>query len=967
MKSDFSTRARQFFGIFFPIFYSLLILLLVQSYYDYQQNIRVAAKKKLWSEKATLLLASIKENNKFSHLIRNSGNNLANDLENQEPGDLDAKMFLSCFNRCFSPQIADRLVYRWAFLRNKNRSKSLSLPGFTNTRKRVMEKVFSALVNFSRNEKIAESRFAQDSKFIKGVLGKWSAPLTLGRFREGDLTPVKFEGKNFYFYWRQFKSSASTFGGIIFLVPEAVVEDDIFAKQQIAEKVFKSSQSRMALAFLPAEQFKKQKKIILPSSFSADKAEHKRIHDLLSQVKQLSSASRSEMQILSDHVFIRSVFSIDNIYDAVIFAPVPAGFTPKRFQLGPPLLATILALLLLFGFFYKKEGRAGLPLPVSFRLLFFLTGIIPVLVMLIAGSRLIDETFQAEILELKQKSIDRLSMINERSDMIKPMFSWHIAEMLQQPELQKSFKDSDLTELRPLFDQICHKLAEKEMALGYMFAFAPGQAAQIYLKDHRRNEEARLFADLMATSVFEANKSLSLLSSQPTIRLSSSQKNWHEALKGLGRDFLKSIFFDSYETENTMNFGNSENNLFYSVILSRGSKILKYLVFSADSEGMFRSFLKRELDSINVSSANVFLAAERLQNSDFSLFPFKKMNVLNSTVGKKAFNFIRKCRGSMFQQTLTDKDSIYVYYPLTRMKKYSTGSVVSLAQAHYNREMKFISLFVLALLMAAAMYILASFASEHIINPLGQINQTLEKIIAGKLDTRLSTERKDEIGLLINTINLMQKGFEKRKKLGKFVSGTLEKSLENLSDASQLEKPGKITGTVIFSDIRNFTSLSEKYAPSEVAEMLNYHLDNMSDIAQAFGGQIEQFIGDAIVVVFKDTNQFADSLENAVKAAMSMRQKHNQIQEQRNEAAKFVYEIGFGIEHGSLVAGMLSSKSRSEFIITGEPRSKAEELEASSKKGKFSRIIVSKTSLEFLPQDTCCEKLSNEDVYEIKS
>jgi hypothetical protein len=98
-----------------------------------------------------------------------------------------------------------------------------------------------------------------------------------------------------------------------------------------------------------------------------------------------------------------------------------------------------------------------------------------------------------------------------------------------------------------------------------------------------------------------------------------------------------------------------------------------------------------------------------------------------------------------------------------------------------------------------------------------------------------------------------------------------------------------------------------------------------------------------------------------------MRQKHNQIQEQRNEAAKFVYEIGFGIEHGSLVAGMLSSKSRSEFIITGEPRSKAEELEASSKKGKFSRIIVSKTSLEFLPQDTCCEKLSNEDVYEIKS
>jgi class 3 adenylate cyclase len=122
--------------------------------------------------------------------------------------------------------------------------------------------------------------------------------------------------------------------------------------------------------------------------------------------------------------------------------------------------------------------------------------------------------------------------------------------------------------------------------------------------------------------------------------------------------------------------------------------------------------------------------------------------------------------------------------------------------------------------------------------------------------------------------------------------------------------------------------------------MLNCHLETMSALCQNFGGQIEQFIGDAIVAFFPD-QQPEDSKKNAIKAATAMYQAHQELLYKRTEAGQFVYSFGIGIEYGQIVAGALITPNRSEFCIIGKAKVDAEHYEQLSKIGLHTRIVVS--------------------------
>jgi adenylate cyclase len=213
----------------------------------------------------------------------------------------------------------------------------------------------------------------------------------------------------------------------------------------------------------------------------------------------------------------------------------------------------------------------------------------------------------------------------------------------------------------------------------------------------------------------------------------------------------------------------------------------------------------------------------------------------------------------------------------------------------------------------------------------------------------------------------MLKGFKKRIKLGKFVSATLDNTIKNIGDTDLVKKPEALTGTVLFSDIRDFTSISEKQGPEIVAQMLNSHLDAMSNEIQLYGGRIEQFIGDAIVAVFFNPDgEQSTSIDSAINAAIAMRLRHEEIQKNRQRNGLFTYEIGVGIEYGDLTTGMISTGSRSEFIVLGQARVRAEQFETESKLGRFSRIITSAFIKEQNSHNLSFEKLNGSENFEIK-
>jgi len=213
----------------------------------------------------------------------------------------------------------------------------------------------------------------------------------------------------------------------------------------------------------------------------------------------------------------------------------------------------------------------------------------------------------------------------------------------------------------------------------------------------------------------------------------------------------------------------------------------------------------------------------------------------------------------------------------------------------------------------------------------------------------------------------MLEGFKRRLRLGKFVSTTFDHSLAESLSIEESKKARTIDGSVLFSDIRGFTTLSEGNPPETIASMLNQHLETMSAVIQKFDGQVEQFIGDAIVAFFPD-QQPQDSKQRAISAAFAMYQAHQSIIKTRADEKKFTYDFGIGLAYGQIIAGALVTPGRSEFCIIGRAKADAEHLEQLSKQGCHTRIVLRPELTDAAAKcGFLCVPLASADFFELVS
>jgi class 3 adenylate cyclase len=137
---------------------------------------------------------------------------------------------------------------------------------------------------------------------------------------------------------------------------------------------------------------------------------------------------------------------------------------------------------------------------------------------------------------------------------------------------------------------------------------------------------------------------------------------------------------------------------------------------------------------------------------------------------------------------------------------------------------------------------------------------------------------------------------------------------------------------VLFSDIRGYTTLSERLSPHEIVSMLNEHFGAMSEEVQRFGGFIDKFIGDAIMVVFGDPgNPRNDDPARAVQAAVAMVQRRQAMNREREAAGLLPIRIGVGVHVGPIIMGHIGSKHRLSYTVIGDTVNVAARLEAATK------------------------------------
>jgi len=136
--------------------------------------------------------------------------------------------------------------------------------------------------------------------------------------------------------------------------------------------------------------------------------------------------------------------------------------------------------------------------------------------------------------------------------------------------------------------------------------------------------------------------------------------------------------------------------------------------------------------------------------------------------------------------------------------------------------------------------------------------------------------------------------------------------------------------TVLFSDIRRFTTLAESMTPHETVAMLNDYFTSMVEVVFTRGGMLDKYIGDAIMAVFGTSTQGSDA-DNALTVATEMVRELAIFNQRRVEKGLPSIEIGIGLATGEVVAGSLGSRRRLEYTVIGDSVNLAARLETANK------------------------------------
>ncbi|MGD9662807.1 MAG: adenylate/guanylate cyclase domain-containing protein [Porticoccaceae bacterium] len=190
-------------------------------------------------------------------------------------------------------------------------------------------------------------------------------------------------------------------------------------------------------------------------------------------------------------------------------------------------------------------------------------------------------------------------------------------------------------------------------------------------------------------------------------------------------------------------------------------------------------------------------------------------------------------------------------------------------------------------------------------------------------------------------------------KLAKYLSPSLRKAILSGKRVSLETQRKKLT--VFFSDIKGFSELSEQLETESLTEMLNLYLTEMSHIALKFGGTIDKFIGDAIMVFFGDpVSQGAkEDCIACVSMAIAMQKRMKDLNLRwQAQGINTTLEIRMGINTGFCTVGNFGTESRLDYTLLGTEVNKASRLESSAESGE---ILVSATTHELIKDVIYCE------------
>lgn len=232
--------------------------------------------------------------------------------------------------------------------------------------------------------------------------------------------------------------------------------------------------------------------------------------------------------------------------------------------------------------------------------------------------------------------------------------------------------------------------------------------------------------------------------------------------------------------------------------------------------------------------------------------------------------------------------------------------------------------------------------------PLKALTDSANAVESGDLEhAKVAIARQDELGRFAETFNAMIDGIKARQRerdiFGRMVSPEVREKLLK----GELKLGGEnLRVSVLFSDIRGFSTMSERMSPHDVVMLLNEYLTEMTDAVRPWGGYVNNFIGDAIVVIFGAPEAQADNEWSAICAARAMKERLNELNARRIHMGDPPLKTGIGISTGKVVAGQIGSLERFMYTVIGDAVNVAARLEDLTKQFDGNPILLNATTYE---------------------
>lgn len=256
--------------------------------------------------------------------------------------------------------------------------------------------------------------------------------------------------------------------------------------------------------------------------------------------------------------------------------------------------------------------------------------------------------------------------------------------------------------------------------------------------------------------------------------------------------------------------------------------------------------------------------------------------------------------------------------------------------------------------------------SWSVIGPVRKVDRALGLIADGDFEQVVEVPNRDEFGSL--TVNLNKTSaqlatlYRDLETLNSNLQETVERKVEELDRASELRRyvspqlaesilagDAEVTLgssrkylTTFFSDIRGFTELSERMEPEEIVDELNEYLTEMTEIVFRHDGTLDKYVGDAIMVFFGDPVPQEDHAERAVKMALEMRDRIDELTPGWVQRYGEPFVVGMGITTGWVTVGNIGSAVRSDYTVLGNQVNLASRL---ADRAEGDRILVSERTM----------------------